>query len=247
MAKTQVDWLSPLREMVSINWEADLAFVQTPGRERLGRGAEFGGQMVMALKAYVRGENDLAIEFLSDAVDHGFPPDVVGGGDSKFEVQWKNYQDGSAALRVAIAAYLVRHQRQAEIADWAWERLSETDEVMLSENKHTRGHVALLQAYCSLVAGKPNPSLLPNLRLAQTDVKGSWARHEPPLATTLLTLAELKNGLTTRDQTAGQLRRLLLATRDEHRVMAFFHVLYLQERFPEAFDPVIPPLGGPRA
>lgn len=242
MAKTQVDWLTPLREMVSTNWEAELAYVQTPGRERLDPAGEFSGQLIMALKAYVLGENDLAVAFLTDAVDHGFPPDFRSDGDSKFERQFKNYQDGSPALRVAIASYLVGHRRQAEIADWAWERLSDTDELLLSSNAHTRGHVALLQAYCSLVAGKPNPCLLPNLRLAQTDVKGSWARHEPPLATTLLALAELKNGLTTREETAGQLRRLLLATRDEHRVMAFFHVLYLQERFPEAFDPVLPGL-----
>lgn len=247
MAKTQVDWLSPLREMVSINWEADLAFARTPGRERLGRGFEFSGQMVMALKAYVRGENDLAIEFLYDAVDHGFPPDIKSDGDSKFDRQWKNYQDGAFAIKMAIAAYLVGHKRHVEIAEWTWERLTDTDEVMLSENKHTRGHVAFLQAYCALVAGKPNPSLLPNLRLAQQDIKGSGARHEPPLATALLILAELKNGLTTREQTAGQLRRLLLATHDEHRVMALFHALYLQDRFPEAFDPVLPPLTVPHA
>lgn len=112
---------------------------------------------------------------------------------------------------------------------------------MLGENTYIHGHAALLQASCSLIAGKPNPCLLLSLRLAQQDVKGSWFRHEQPLAATLLAPAELKNGLTTREQSAGQLRRML-ATRGDHRLMAFVRVLHLHARFPEAFAPVIPPL-----
>lgn len=198
----------------------------------------------LSMAAYVLDKRNVAFEFMSKAVQLGFPPDFAQGGPQEAHRQWKNYQDGTAAVQVGLAADII-HQphRRNDILAWTFERLLDTELVMENKDGHA-AVTALYRSYAALAMGRPWANLESDLDLAVRMVKrGTNTTYERPLAHTLTTLVKVRNGTIPREKATAQLRRMIKDANGPwlNRVRACFFVLHLQSAFPDVFDPILPP------
>lgn len=198
----------------------------------------------LGMAAYVLDERNAAFEFMSKAVQLGFSPDFPQGGPHEFRRQWKNYLDGTAAVKVGLAAHIIEQpQRRDEILAWALERLLDT-ELIMEDQDSKAARVALYRSYAALAMGRPWAQLESDLDLAVRMVKkGTFSTAERPLAHTLISLVKAQNGTIPREKASTQLTRLI---RDANgswldRLEACFYALHLQSVFPDVFDEVLPP------
>lgn len=225
-------------ERIATFWSEDLAFLRSQEAK------SFENLWSGGMDAYVQGEHAITLELFQKAVSVGFPPDRRVDGTDQYSIQWKNYQDGSSALRMAITAYLCRSDRFGEIASWAWERLSNTDRVLTGMH-NSAGVVSLYRAYAAFVANRPNASIMDDLDRAARLIDEAPGHFHYALTSTLLILYRSRSGELPRSEAAGHLKTSLLdGCKGVQLVDGAFHALFLQDAHPDVFDPVLPRLYG---
>ena len=185
-----------------------------------------------AMIAYLLHTNEVSIQSLTAAFAKGFPPWVSDGASKETK--------GEAAFPLAIAAYLVgNHAEYERILAWVLEHLASADRFHGSKSGAS---YSLYRAYANLANGSRADRIRADLANASKYIGGTGLRHEPPLVRTLISLSKFLVGDVDRSETASRLAWFVGSTEEAFKPDAVFHALFLQDRFPEAFDAVLPPL-----
>lgn len=201
--------------------------------------------LTLGMTAHILGNPEVAVASLSGAVQCGFPPNFIdedGDSDENAKRQWKNYQDGIAAVPMGMAAELLQQpERRDEILGWALALLVDTQRIV--DNLVIEAARAVLFGnYTALVLGQP---------VDQLDAEGmmSLLRErlyfpaERALAHMMMVVVLTRNGELTRKVATRQLERMLKQAEGgwRDRVQTCFYALHLQSAFPDVLDQVLPP------
>lgn len=234
------------RQMSEIGrrYETDTAYLESGKSKRIAPYPDFLKYRSVAMYAYLLGDNARAADYLRQAVAFGFPPNWTVDIKDDHDRQWKNYQDGSSAFVVGLAAHILGlKERRDEILSWSLQRLLDTDALTEGEDPQY-SDVLLDRAYVLLAAGRYWPKMEADLALADHQISRATDNScKQALPKTLAALVQAQKGNVSRQQATVSLTKLIRDSKRHalDRMEACFHAIYLQSAFPDVFDPVLPP------